>query len=59
MLPDVIGCSALMQRISVDLPDPDGPMIQITSLFLTDRLMPFRTSRAPNDFLTSTHWTMG
>jgi hypothetical protein len=55
MLPDEIGWRALIQRISVDFPDPDGPMMQITSPFLTDRLMPFRTSRAPNDFLTSTH----
>ena len=55
MLPDEIGTSALMQRISVDFPDPDGPMMQITSPFRTERLMPFRTSRAPKDFLTSTH----
>jgi hypothetical protein len=31
MLPELIGVSPLIVRISVDLPEPDGPMMQITS----------------------------
>jgi hypothetical protein len=38
-----------MQRMSVDLPEPEGPMTQITSPFMTSRLTPFRTSSSPKD----------
>src|SRR5690606_11403357 len=49
----------LMHRISVDLPEPDGPMMQITSPFRTSRLMPFNTSRDPKNFRTSRSETIG
>ena len=35
------------QRRSVDLPEPDGPMMLTTSPFSTDREMSFRTSFMP------------
>ena len=35
-----------MQRRSVDLPDPDGPMMQTTSPLRTSNVMPFSTSIA-------------
>ena len=38
--PRSIGTSALMQRRSVDLPEPDGPMTQITSPFITSSETP-------------------
>ena len=41
-----IGTSALTQRSSVDLPEPDGPMMQITSPFITSIEMPLSTSSA-------------
>src|ERR1700748_594361 len=59
MVPDVIGTSALMQRISVDFPEPEGPMMQITSPLRTEKLMPLSTSSVPNDFRTSVHVTIG
>jgi hypothetical protein len=31
-----------MQRISVDLPEPDGPIMQITSPFITSNETPFQ-----------------
>ena len=48
-----------MQRIRVDLPEPDGPMMQITSPLFTSRLIPFRTSTVPKDLWTSMSWTIG
>ncbi len=39
--------SRLMQRIRVDLPDPDGPMMQTTSPLATSRSMPRRASKLP------------
>ena len=48
-----IGTSALMQRSSVDLPEPDGPMMQTTSPFITSNETPLSTSSAPNDLCTS------
>ena len=42
-----------MQRISVDLPEPEGPMMQITSPFMTSKETPFSTSRSPKDLRTS------
>ena len=51
--------SALMQRMSVDFPDPEGPMMQITSPFMTSRLTPFSTSSSPKDLCTSLMETIG
>ena len=48
-----------MQRISVDLPEPDGPMMQITSPFMTSSETPFSTSRSPKDLCTSLIETIG
>ena len=39
-----------MQRSSVDLPEPDGPMIATTAPRATRSEMPFSTSTRPNDF---------
>src|SRR6185312_10406486 len=47
--PLLIGTSPLMQRSSVDLPEPDGPMMQTTPPFGTLNVTPFSTSKAPND----------
>src|SRR5205823_8733921 len=47
--PRVGSSSRLMQRRSVLLPEPDGPMTMMTSRGRTRRLTPFRTSRSPND----------
>ena len=47
--PASIGSSRLMQRRSVDLPDPDAPMRQTTSCSATTRSIPRRTSSVPND----------
>src|SRR6266849_466104 len=51
--PRVGSSSRLMHRRKVLLPDPDGPMRMITSPGRTRRLMPFRTSRSPNDLWRS------
>src|SRR5579863_2182518 len=59
MVPAEIGCRALMQRISVDFPEPEGPMMQITSPLRTEKVMPLSTSNMPNDFRTSVHFTIG
>src|SRR3982751_6161420 len=40
--------SRLMQRMSVDLPEPDGPQMTIRSPGRTDRLMLLRTWKCPN-----------
>ena len=50
---------ALTQRIRVDLPDPDGPMMQMHSPFMMSMETPFSTSRSPNDLCTSLIETMG
>src|SRR3954465_3688773 len=47
--PRVGSSSRLQQRRSVDLPEPDGPMMNTSSLGATARAMPFSTSRAPKD----------
>src|SRR5690606_30826816 len=52
MRPESIGSSPLMQVRSVDLPDPEPPMIVTTSPFSTVRSMPFRTSSWPKDLRT-------
>src|SRR5215813_9061605 len=41
-----------MQRIKVDLPEPDGPQITIFSPSLTSRLMSESTWNCPNHLLT-------
>ena len=47
MVPRSIGTSPLMQRSSVDLPEPDGPMMQTTlALARPSSEMPFSTSTA-------------
>ena len=47
--PASIGSSRLMQRRSVDLPEPDAPIRQTTSCSATVRSMPRRTCSDPND----------
>src|SRR5215207_2758790 len=42
-----------MQRIKVDLPDPEGPQITILSPFKTFRLMSRRTWKSPYHLFTS------
>ena len=43
----------VMQRMSVDLPDPEGPSRTTTSPFSTVRSIPCSTRLVPNDELTS------
>ena len=43
--------SSVAQRSIVDLPPPEGPMIDTTSPFSTLSDTPFKTSNAPNAFL--------
>ena len=59
MLPLSIGTSALMQRSKVDLPDPDGPMMQTTPPLGTSIDTPLSTSTLPNDLWTSRSETIG
>ena len=51
--------SALIHRIRVDFPEPDGPIMQMTSPFMTSIETPLSTSRSPNDLCTSRMETMG
>ena len=48
-----------MQRISVDLPEPEGPQMTIFSPFSTARSMFFRTWKAPYHLLTPINSTAG
>ena len=48
--PESIGSSRLMQRSSVDFPEPDAPMRQTTSCSASARSIPRSTSVLPNDF---------
>ena len=48
-----------MQRISVDLPEPEGPQMTIFSPLATVRLMFLRTWKAPNHLLTPAIWIAG
>ena len=41
----------LMQRIKVDFPYPDGPIMQMTSPFITSKETPFSTSSAAKGFM--------
>ncbi len=59
MLPLSIGTSALMQRSKVDLPEPDGPMMQTTPPLGTSIDMPLSTSTSPKDLCTSWMETIG
>src|SRR5438093_12038089 len=51
-LPDLISSSRLTVRISVDLPEPDGPQTTTTSPFLTSALMSFSAWYWPYHLLT-------
>src|SRR5690349_4314163 len=46
-----------MQRIIVDLPDPDGPQITMRSPLVTRRLMSRSTWKSPNHLWTPTSST--
>ena len=48
-----------MQRMSVDLPDPDGPMTTTTSWRPTTRSMPRSAWKSPNHFSTPSHVIIG
>ncbi len=45
-----------MQRISVDLPEPEGPQMTIFSPLATVRLMSLKTWKAPNHLPTPIIW---
>src|ERR1700688_2978270 len=47
-----------MQRRNVDLPDPDGPRMHITSPGTTSREIPFRTSSRPKYLCTPSALTI-
>src|SRR5947208_7990746 len=51
--PRVGSSSRLQQRRSVDLPEPDGPMMNTSSPWATARSMPFSTSRVPKDLCSA------
>src|SRR5690606_39825874 len=53
MLPCWCSSSRLMQRIIVDLPDPEGPQMTMRSLGATFRLMLRNTWNCPYHLLTS------
>jgi hypothetical protein len=59
MRPPSIGSSRLMQRRSVDLPDPDAPIRQTTSCSATSRSIPRSTASDPNDFSSPSTWSAG
>ncbi len=48
-----------MQRRNVDLPDPDGPRMHMTSPRCTCRSMPFSTSSGPKFLHTASALTIG
>src|SRR5438105_3353664 len=50
--PQSIRSKPLMQRISVLLPDPDGPHTTTTEPFATDALQSSSTRKEPKDFVT-------
>ena len=57
IVPLSIGTSALMHRRKVDLPEPEGPMMQTTSPLRTSIDMPRRTAVGPNVLQTSLQLT--
>src|SRR6056297_1759211 len=59
MEPELIGLSALIQRISVDFPEPEGPMMHTTSPLWTVIDTPLMTSSSPKDLCTSVITMMG
>src|SRR3954471_15943121 len=50
--PESISSRPLMQRISVLLPEPDGPQTTTTELFVTVAEQSSRTRKSPKDFVT-------
>ncbi|GLS02366.1 hypothetical protein GCM10007859_23900 [Brevundimonas denitrificans] len=52
-MPGSIVCSPVIERRSVDLPDPDGPMRATISPAPTSTDTPFRAFRAPKVLDTS------
>jgi len=52
ILPSWCVSSRLMQRISVDLPEPDGPQTTTRSPLATERFTSRSTCRAPNHLFT-------
>src|SRR6516165_12029525 len=48
-----------MQRIIVDLPEPEGPQTTTRSPFLTSRLRSLRTWKSPNHLSTWRSWMIG
>src|SRR3546814_17713120 len=59
MRPFCCSSSRLMQRISVDLPDPEGPQITMRSPLATVRSMSRRTWNCPYHLLTPIIWIVG
>ena len=59
MRPSSGGSSRLMQRSSVDLPEPLGPITQTTSPRSTSRLTPRRTSSLPKRLWTFSSRSIG
>ncbi len=53
MRPSSSGSSRFTQRSSVDLPEPEAPIMQTTSCSATARSIPRSTSFRPNDLWTS------
>src|SRR5438552_12306878 len=51
--PLVGSSSRLQQRSSVDLPEPEGPMMKTSSPWATARSMPFSTSTVPKDLCST------
>ena len=47
-----------MQRIQVDLPEPDGPSTTTTSRSLMTAVIPSRAWKSPNHLLTPSHTIM-
>src|SRR4051812_49153571 len=48
-----------MQRRNVDLPEPDGPTMHITSPLPTSSVMPLSTCKAPKLLQTASAFTIG
>src|SRR6516164_8547835 len=48
-----------MQRVIVDLPEPEGPQTTTRSPFLTSRSMPLRTWKSPYHLSTWRSWMIG
>src|SRR5436190_16221667 len=59
ILPFWCSSSLLMQRMSVDLPEPEGPQMTIFSPWSTVRLMSRSTWNSPYHLLTPIIWTAG